>query len=359
MQWEVVRRAFGDGHDHPGPHRRSEAGHLRLPRRRRLRLSGRRPAGGQPVHPGRELAQRRRSCWRPTTPFSIPFTSAIPISPIAPVAATAAHRRPGLLGGARRHAPASPSAACSTTAWSGAPQKGVQKDAALEWVARDLAADIVGLLSSRPRSWCGWRDRRGGRRPVLSPATSRVLVRTNRQAGLVQEALRAVGVPAVVGGTESVFGSPSAPHWLRLLEALEQPASRPRAVAVALTPFVGMTADEVAGGRRSHLGGRCTPASIAGPASCAGGGVATADPGHRGRRGTAGPAPAAAHRRTRPHRPRPHRRVAARRGVHRPARTSCPAGLARPADRGGRQSRPPTPRTAAGASIPTPTRCRS
>ena len=62
----------------------------------------------------------------------------------------------------------------------------------------------------------------------------------------MQAALRAVGVPAVVGGTESVFGSPSARHWLRLLEALEQPASRPRAVAVALTPFVGMTADDVA-----------------------------------------------------------------------------------------------------------------
>ncbi len=73
------------------------------------------------------------------------------------------------------------------------------------------------------------------------------LVRTNRQAGLVQAALRAVGIPAVIGGTESVFGSPSAPDWLRLLEALEQPASRPRAVAVALTPFVGMTADDVAG----------------------------------------------------------------------------------------------------------------
>jgi exodeoxyribonuclease V beta subunit len=49
-----------------------------------------------------------------------------------------------------------------------------------------------------------------------------------------------------VGGTESVFGSPAAADWLRLLEALEQPASRPRAVAVALTPFVGMTASAVA-----------------------------------------------------------------------------------------------------------------
>ena len=46
VQWEVVRRAFGDGAGHPGAHRRSEAGHLRLPRRGRLRLPGRSRAGG-------------------------------------------------------------------------------------------------------------------------------------------------------------------------------------------------------------------------------------------------------------------------------------------------------------------------
>ncbi len=88
---------------------------------------------------------------------------------------------------------------------------------------------------------------RRGRADAVSPGDIAALVRTNRQAGLVQGALRAVGVPAVIGGTESVFGSPNAADWLRLLEALEQPASRPRAVAVALTPFIGMTAADVAG----------------------------------------------------------------------------------------------------------------
>jgi len=64
---------------------------------------------------------------------------------------------------------------------------------------------------------------------------------------LHEESRKAVQVPAVMGSTESVFASDPARHWLRLLEALEQPASRPRAVAVAFTPFVGMTARDVAG----------------------------------------------------------------------------------------------------------------
>ena len=46
-QWEIMRRAFGDGRRHAGADRRPQAGDLRLPRRRRLRLPrGRREAAG-------------------------------------------------------------------------------------------------------------------------------------------------------------------------------------------------------------------------------------------------------------------------------------------------------------------------
>ena len=62
----------------------------------------------------------------------------------------------------------------------------------------------------------------------------------------VRDALRAVGVPAVIGGAGSVFVSESAREWLRLLEALERPASRERASLVALTQFIGWSAEEVA-----------------------------------------------------------------------------------------------------------------
>ena len=59
IQWEILRRAF-HGHTHPDLDRRPEAGDLRVPRRRRLQLPGRGPAGGSGPHAGHQLAQRRR-----------------------------------------------------------------------------------------------------------------------------------------------------------------------------------------------------------------------------------------------------------------------------------------------------------
>ena len=54
-------------------------------------------------------------------------------------------------------------------------------------------------------------------------------MRTNRQAALVRDALDEVGVPAVINGAGSVFATETAREWLRLLEALERPASVTRA----------------------------------------------------------------------------------------------------------------------------------
>jgi len=53
-----------------------------------------------------------------------------------------------------------------------------------------------------------------------------VLVRTNNHAVTVRDALRAAGVPAVIGGSGSVFATEPALQWLRLLEALERPTAR-------------------------------------------------------------------------------------------------------------------------------------
>ena len=119
----------------------------------------------------------------------------------------------------------------------------VQKDSALKWVARDLAGDIVALLSSGARLLPESPD--DPPRPV-GPHDIGVLVRTNRQAAIVQGELGAVGVPVVVAGAQSVLSTAAARDWLRLLEALEQPASRPLAVAAALTALVGMTAQQLA-----------------------------------------------------------------------------------------------------------------
>ncbi|HWK30421.1 MAG TPA: UvrD-helicase domain-containing protein [Solirubrobacter sp.] len=118
--------------------------------------------------------------------------------------------------------------------------------AARQHIAKDLAADVVRLLSSGAR--IERRDEDGtvvGRQPVC-PAHVAVLVRTNRNAALVREQLDAVGVPAVINGAGSVFGAPAALDWMRLLLALERPADPRRAHTAALTPFLGWSADRVA-----------------------------------------------------------------------------------------------------------------
>ena len=84
-----------------------------------------------------------------------------------------------------------------------------------------------------------------GRKP-LDPGHIAVLVRVNSHAVIVRDALQAAGVPAVIGGSVSVFATRPALEWLRLLQALERPTARDRASLAALTCFVGWTPEEVA-----------------------------------------------------------------------------------------------------------------
>jgi exodeoxyribonuclease V beta subunit len=113
-------------------------------------------------------------------------------------------------------------------------------------IARDVAADIVRLLTARACLLERDRDGRAVASTTLDPRHIAVLVRTNAESVLVQEALRTVGVPAVIGGVDSVFGTPAADDWQRLLEALERPTSTSRIRALALTSWIGWTGDEVA-----------------------------------------------------------------------------------------------------------------
>jgi exodeoxyribonuclease V beta subunit len=108
---------------------------------------------------------------------------------------------------------------------------------ARQHVACDVAADIVSLLRSGASI--------EGEGPVR-PGHIAVLVRTNRNAARVRDALEAVDVPAVINGAGSVFGTEPALEWLRLLEAIERPSNPPRARAAALTPMFGWTAEDVA-----------------------------------------------------------------------------------------------------------------
>ena len=105
-------------------------------------------------------------------------------------------------------------------------------------VVADLAGRVVALLSGgavlTPRD-------ASAPRPV-EPRDIAVLVRTNTQAALVQAGLQAAGVPVVLTGKTSVFATPAAAEWQRLLEALEQPHRTTRVRRAALTCFVGLDA---------------------------------------------------------------------------------------------------------------------
>ena len=113
---------------------------------------------------------------------------------------------------------------------------------ARELVVADLAADVARLLGSAATI---------DGMPVR-PGDVAVLVRTNEQGATVRAALAACGVPAVVTGTASVFGTPVAADWLTLLEALEQPRLA-RLRAAALTCFLGRTVEELCGPRADTL----------------------------------------------------------------------------------------------------------
>ena len=63
MQWEILRTGLPRPH-HPGPDRRSQAGHLRLPRRRRGRVPRGDRGGHRAGDAGPQLAQRRAAAAR-------------------------------------------------------------------------------------------------------------------------------------------------------------------------------------------------------------------------------------------------------------------------------------------------------
>ena len=121
---------------------------------------------------------------------------------------------------------------------AGTTQQGYARtDPAREHIARDVAADIVSLLRSGATI--------SGEGPVR-PGHIAVLVRTNRNAARVRDALEEVDVPAVINGAGSVFGTEPALEWLRLLEAIERPSYPPRARSAALTTILGWSVEEVA-----------------------------------------------------------------------------------------------------------------
>ncbi|MBL8787330.1 MAG: exodeoxyribonuclease V subunit beta [Deltaproteobacteria bacterium] len=111
------------------------------------------------------------------------------------------------------------------------------------WGERELpgvvAADIVATLSA------GILIGKEGERRALRPSDLAVLVSKNAQAEKMQDALRKVGVPAVVQGPRSVFSTDEAAELLRVLRAVLDPSQLRVVRAALLTRLLGVTAREL------------------------------------------------------------------------------------------------------------------
>ena len=246
---------------HAGADRRSQAGDLRLPRGRRLRLPGGRRRGGCRAPRSRSTGAATRGCSTPTTRCSAAPSSGTRASRTA----TVRGRRRQPQSPLRRRARAGAAARADRPprrAVDGADQHGyARKPAAREHIAKDVAADIVRLLDSGATV----------ERERVRPGHVAVLVRTHRQAAMIHRELDAAEVPAVISGAGSVFGTAPARAWLRLLEALERPTSRPAGARARphARSWAGARSRWRAATRRP--GTRSTAGSITGRACCASG----------------------------------------------------------------------------------------
>ena len=122
----------------------------------------------------------------------------------------------------------------------------VTMPSAREHIAQDVAADIVQLLSADAQFELRDLDGSTRGRERVQPAHIAVLVQRHIDASLVRDELEKVDVPAVINGAGSVFATSAAREWLRLLQAVERPTSVKRARSAALTPFIGWTAERLA-----------------------------------------------------------------------------------------------------------------
>lgn len=111
---------------------------------------------------------------------------------------------------------------------------------ATDLITAAVAAEIARLLDLGASG----RARIGD--APLSEADIAVLVRTNREARRVQDALHVRGIPAVLHSTGNLFDTPEALEMERLLAALADPRDEGRMRVALATPLMGLNGDDLA-----------------------------------------------------------------------------------------------------------------
>jgi exodeoxyribonuclease V beta subunit len=115
----------------------------------------------------------------------------------------------------------------------------LSKEAAGGIILRDLAAEIGRLLEMGRQDSARLGER------ALAAGDIAVLVRTNRQARQVQEALAEVGITSVLNSSESLFASREAVEVGILLRAVAECASSRRLRAALATRLLGVPVREL------------------------------------------------------------------------------------------------------------------
>lgn len=110
--------------------------------------------------------------------------------------------------------------------------KPITKERASDLVPRLVAAEIARLLAAKLEI--------GGKR--LRPGDVAVLCRTNLQAALVQKALRALSIPSVRQGDDSVFDADEASELEQVLRAVAEPGDASRLRCALVTGVIGLDA---------------------------------------------------------------------------------------------------------------------
>ncbi|MFI5707157.1 UvrD-helicase domain-containing protein [Kribbella sp. NPDC051620] len=149
----------------------------------------------------------------------------------------AAHHQGSRLAGAPSDAPFRLRVA-QRELFGSARRKSIPMDDLRDYIARDLAADIGGLLASGA-TYDG--------RPLRAGDVA-VIVETHKDARVCREELARAGIPAVYSGDLDIFASDAAKDWLCLLEAFEQPHRSGLVRAAATTMFFGETAASLRAG---------------------------------------------------------------------------------------------------------------
>ena len=110
------------------------------------------------------------------------------------------------------------------------------------WIMDHLPHSVAGDIANLLAKGCTTGIEK---EPALSPGDIAVLVRTNRQARLMQQALSRLQVPCVLTSRESVFLSREAMDLYHVLEAVADPAGDNRVGAALCTDIFGITGNEI------------------------------------------------------------------------------------------------------------------